>query len=51
MDIERKITTKGHVYGLVGGTNIFFLRWVITQQQIAIVKELQSPQLTLINNG
>jgi hypothetical protein len=43
-NIERKITTKGHVYGSVAGTNLFLLRWVITSEQVNIITELQQPE-------
>ena len=44
MNIERKITTKGHVYGVVDNTNLFLLRWVITSEQAAIITKLQQPE-------
>lgn len=39
--IEMKITTNGHVYGHVQETNLYLLRWMITNDMIIIINDLQ----------
>lgn len=39
--IVQKLSIRGNVYGHIEGTNLYLLRWVITNEQVAIINQIQ----------